>query len=42
MMEVGQKSEARAQLNLETEIDAGNEADPKICIRMQIPKFDVK
>ena len=41
-MELAQKMEAEARLNLETEIDAGDAEDVKLCIRMQTPKFVTK
>ena len=41
-MELTQKMEAEARLNLETEIDAGDAEDVKLCIRMQTPKFVTK
>ena len=41
-MELSQRMEAEARLNLETEIDAGDAADVKLCIRMQTPKFVTK
>ena len=41
-MRLTQTMEAEARLNLETEIDAGNSDDVKLCIRMQTPKFVTK
>ena len=41
-MELSQKMEVEAKMNLETEIDAGNADDVKLCIRMQTPKFVTK
>ena len=41
-MDLAQKMEAEARLNLETEIDAGDAEDVKLCIRMQTPKFVTK
>ena len=41
-MELSQRMEAEARLNLETEIDAGDADDVKLCIRMQTPKFVTK
>ena len=41
-MELSQKMEVEAKMILETEIDAGNADDVKLCIRMQTPKFVTK
>ena len=41
-MELSQKMEVEAKMNLETEIDAGDADDVKLCIRMQTPKFVTK
>ena len=41
-MELLQKMEVEAGMNLETEIDASDADDVKLCIRMQTPKFITK
>ena len=40
-LQLSQSTAARAQLNLETDLDVGSD-EPQVCIRMHVPGFPVK
>ena len=40
-LHLAQSTSARAQLNLETDLDVGSD-DPQVCIKMHVPGFPIK